>query len=139
MRWDADAVRDDLRAYVAERLGDLGGVLVLDETGLVEKGSKFAGVQRQYSGTGGRIENCQVGVFPAYASRYGRALVDRAWYLPESRAADRARRAEAGVPEDVAFATRPKLGRAYRPGRQPHLSRPRSRAALVGNSPRPSS
>ena len=105
VRWDADVVRDDLRSYVAERLGDPGGVLVLDETGFVKKGSKSAGVQRQYSGTAGRIENCQVGVFLAYASRYGRALVDRAWYLPESWAADRARRAEAGVPDEVALVT----------------------------------
>ena len=112
VRWDADAVRDDLRAYVVEHLGDPGGVLVLDETGFVKKGSKSAGVQRQYSGTAGRIENCQIGVFLAYASRYGRALIDRALYLPESWAADRARRAEAGVPEEVAFATKPKLGLA---------------------------
>jgi SRSO17 transposase len=112
VHWDADAVRDDLRTYVVEHLGDPGGVLVLDETGFVKKGSKSAGVQRQYSGTAGRIENCQIGVFLAYASRYGRTLIDRALYLPESWAADRARRAEAGVPEDVAFATKPKLGLA---------------------------
>ena len=88
VRWDADAVRDDLRAYVVEHLGDPGAVLVLDETGFVKKGAKSAGVQRQYSGTAGRIENCQIGVFLAYASRYGRALIDRALYLPESWAAD---------------------------------------------------
>ena len=68
MRWDADAVRDDLRAYVVEHLGDAGAVLVLDETGFLKKGAKSAGVQRQYSGTAGRIENCQIGVFLAYAS-----------------------------------------------------------------------
>jgi SRSO17 transposase len=112
VRWDADAVRDDLRAYVAEHLGDPGGVLVLDETGFVKKGDKSAGVQRQYSGTAGRIENCQIGVFLAYASRYGRALIDRALYLPDSWAADGARRAAAGIPEAVAFATKPKLGLA---------------------------
>ena len=112
VRWDADAVRDDLQTYVAEHLGDSGGVLVLDETGFLKKGGKSAGVQRQYSGTAGRIENCQIGVFLAYASRYGRTLIDRALYLPESWAADRTRRAEAGVPEDVAFATKPKLGLA---------------------------
>ena len=112
VRWDADAVRDDLRAYVAEHLGDPGGVLVLDETGFVKKGGKSAGVQRQYSGTAGRIENCQIGVFLAYASRYGRTLIDRALYLPEGWAEDRARRAEAGIPEEVAFATKPKLGLA---------------------------
>ena len=78
----------------------------------MKKGTKSAGVQRQYSGTAGRIENCQVGVFLAYASRYGRALIDRALYLPEGWAADQARRAEAGIPEEVAFATKPKLGLA---------------------------
>ena len=90
MRWDADAVRDDLRAYVVEHLGDPGAVLVLDETGFVKKGTKSAGVQRQYSGTAGRVENCQVGVFLGYASRHGRALIDRALYLPEGWAGDAA-------------------------------------------------
>ena len=103
VRWDADAVRDDLRAYVAAASGRPGGVLVLDETGFLKKGDKSAGVQRQYSGTAGRIENCQIGVFLAYASRYGRTLIDRALYLPESWAADRARRAAAGIPEEVAL------------------------------------
>jgi SRSO17 transposase len=110
MRWDADAVRDDLRAYVVERLGDPEAVLVLDETGFVKKGEKSAGVQRQYSGTAGRVENCQVGVFLGYASRHGRALIDRALYLPEGWAGDPGRRAEAGVPAAVAFATKPRLG-----------------------------
>ena len=112
MRWDADQVRDDLRSYVLEHLGDAGAVLVLDETGFVKKGTKSAGVQRQYSGTAGRIENCQIGVFLGYASRHGRALIDRALYLPESWAGDAARREEARVPAEVAFATKPKLGRA---------------------------
>jgi SRSO17 transposase len=112
MRWDADAVRDDLRAYVVEHLGDPEAVLVLDETGFVKKGEKSAGVQRQYSGTAGRVENCQVGVFLGYASRHGHALIDRALYLPEGWAGDEDRRAEAGVPAAVAFATKPKLGRA---------------------------
>ena len=112
MRWDADAVRDDLRSYVVEHLGDPGAVLVLDETGFVKKGTKSAGVQRQYSGTAGRIENCQIGVFLAYASRHGRALIDRVLYLPESWAGDAGRREEAGVPTEVVFATKPKLGRA---------------------------
>jgi SRSO17 transposase len=76
-RWDPDALRDDVRGYVMERLGDPAGVLVVDETGFLKKGAKSAGVQRQYSGTAGRIENCQVGVFLAYASPRGRALVDR--------------------------------------------------------------
>src|SRR3954469_10052653 len=112
MRRDADAVRDDLRAYVVEHLGDPGAVLVLDETGFVKKGTKSAGVQRQYSGTAGRVENCQVGVFLGYASRHGHALIDRALYLPAGWAGDPGRRAGAGVPAEVAFATKPKLGRA---------------------------
>ncbi len=111
MRWDADAVRDDLQAYIVEHLGDPEAVLVLDETGFVKKGTKSAGVQRQYSGTAGRIENCQIGVFLAYASSKGHALIDRTLYLPESWARDAARRHDAGVPEDVAFTTKPKLGR----------------------------
>ena len=110
--WDADLVRDDLRAYVVAHLGDPGAVLVLDETGFVKKGAKSCGVQRQYSGTAGRIENCQIGVFLGYASRHGQALIDRALYLPESWATDPRRRAIAGVPETITFATKPKLGRA---------------------------
>src|SRR3954447_8512607 len=110
MRWDADQVRDDLRAYVIAQLGDADAVLVLDETGFVKKGGKSVGVQRQYSGTAGRVENCQVGVFLGYAGRRGRALIDRALYLPESWAGDPARRAGAGVPEEAAFTTEPKLG-----------------------------
>src|SRR4051812_21186591 len=112
MRWDADAVRDDLRAYVVEHLGDPGAVLVLDETGFVKKGEKSVGVQRQYSGTAGRVENCQIGVFLGYASRHGRALIDRALYLPEGWAGDAGRRAAAGVPGGVTFVTKPKLGAA---------------------------
>jgi SRSO17 transposase len=111
MRWDADQVRDDLRAYVIARLGDADGVLVLDETGFVKKGTKSVGVQRQYSGTAGRIENCQIGVFLGYASRHGHALIDRALYLPEVWANDAARRGAAGVPADTGFATKPQLGR----------------------------
>jgi SRSO17 transposase len=110
MRWDADAIRDDLRAYVVEHLGDPGAVLVLDETGSVRKGTKSVGVQRQYSGTAGRVENCQTGVFLGYASRHGRALIDRALYLPEGWAGDPPRRSGAGVPGEVAFTTKPKLG-----------------------------
>src|SRR4051794_1283112 len=112
MRWDADAVRDDLRAYVVEHLGDLDAVLVLDETGFLKKGAKSAGVQRQYSGTAGRIENCQIGVFLGYASRHGRALIDRALDLPQGWTCAPARRAAAGIPEAVAFATKPQLGLA---------------------------
>src|SRR5215211_6339696 len=112
MRWDADAVRDDLRAYVAERLGDPDAVLVLDETGFLKKGDKSAGVQRQYSGTAGRIENCQVGVFLGYAGRHGRALIDRALYLPERWVRAAARCAAAGIPDDATLTTKPKLGLA---------------------------
>ena len=111
MRWDADQVRDDLCAYVVAHLGDADGVLVLDETGFVKKGTKSVGVQRQYSGTAGRIENCQIGVFLGYASRHGHALIDRALYLPEVWANDLAQRRAAGVPEDTVFATKPQLGR----------------------------
>lgn len=80
--WDADAVRDDLRGYVLDQLGDPSGVMVADGTGFLKKGTKSAGVQRQYSGTAGRIENCQLGVFLTYASSKGRALIDRELYLP---------------------------------------------------------
>ncbi len=112
MHWEADAVRDDLGAYVAEQLGDSAAVLVLDETGFLKKGTKSAGVQRQYSGTAGRIENCQIGVFLGYASRHGRALIDRALYVPQDWASDGARRREARIPDEVAFATKPKLALA---------------------------
>src|SRR5688572_5992656 len=95
-KWDADAVRDDVRAYVVAHLGDPAGVLVLDETGFLKKGTKSAGVARQYSGTAGRIENCQVGVFLAYASPRGRAFLDRALYLPKDWAGAAARRQAAG-------------------------------------------
>ena len=110
--WDADAVRDDLRAYVVEHLGDAAAVLVVDETGFLKKGTKSAGVQRQYSGTAGRIENSQVGVFLAYASHHGRVFLDRELYLPEAWAADADRREEAGVPTEVEFRTKPQLARA---------------------------
>jgi SRSO17 transposase len=111
-RWDARQVRDDLRGYVTEQLGDTGGVLIVDDTGFVKKGTKSAGVQRQYSGTAGRVENCQVGVFLAYASPAGRALIDAELYLPRSWTGDGARCAEAGVPAGVEFATKPALARA---------------------------
>jgi len=110
--WDADAVRDDVRGYVIDRLGHPDGVLVVDETGFIKKGTRSAGVQRQYSGTAGRIENCQLGVFLSYASPCGRALIDRELYLPASWTCDRARCAEAGVPERVGFATKPQLAQA---------------------------
>jgi SRSO17 transposase len=111
-RWDPDALRDDVRGYVIEQLGHPDGVLVVDETGFLKKGGKSAGVQRQYSGTAGRIENCQVGVFLAYASGKGRALVDRELYLPKEWASDPARRTEAHVPERVGFRTKPQLAQA---------------------------
>jgi SRSO17 transposase len=111
-RWDPEVVRDDVRGYVTEHLGDPGGVLVVDETGFLKKGTKSAGVQRQYSGTAGRIENCQVGVFLAYAGPRGRALVDRELYLPKEWASDPARRTEAHVPAQVGFATKPQLAQA---------------------------
>ena len=110
-RWDARQVRDDLRGYVVEHLGDPGGVLIVDETGFLKKGTKSAGVQRQYSGTAGRVENCQLGVFLAYASPAGRALIDAELYLPRSWTGDLARCAEAGVPGEVGFATKPELAR----------------------------
>ena len=108
-RWDADLVRDDLRDYVVEHLGETDGVLVVDETGFLKKGAKSVGVQRQYSGTAGRIENCQVGVFLAYAGAKGRTLLDRDLHLPQVWAQDRERREEAGVPEDAVFRTKPQL------------------------------
>jgi SRSO17 transposase len=109
-RWDADALRDQVRRYVVDHLGTADGVLVVDETGFLKKGRASAGVQRQYTGTAGRIENSQVGVFLAYASSRGRALIDRRLYLPEQtwcQDADRCRRA--GVPDDVVFATKPRM------------------------------
>jgi SRSO17 transposase len=110
--WDAEAVRDVLRTYVVEHLGDAAsGVLVVDETGFLKKGSKSAGVARQYSGTAGRRENQQIGVFLLYASERGAAFVDRALYLPDEWVGDAARRAEAHIPADVAFATKGELAR----------------------------
>jgi SRSO17 transposase len=110
-RWDAAAARDLVRAYAAEALADRDAVLVVDETGFLKKGAHSVGVARQYSGTAGRIENCQIGVFLAYASRYGQALIDRRLFLPETWAVDRARRAKTGVPEEVVFASKPAIAR----------------------------
>jgi SRSO17 transposase len=89
--WDADLVREDLRHYVVEHLGGSEAVLVMDETGFVKKGTKSVGVQRQYSGTAGRIENCQIGVFLVHASRKGKAFLDRGLYLPKEWADDKER------------------------------------------------
>jgi SRSO17 transposase len=110
-RWDADAVRDDLCGYVLSNLGDPAGVVVADETGFLKKGTMSAGVQRQYSGTAGRIENCQLGVFLTYMSPAGRALIDRELYLPTTWTDDRNRCAGAGIGQDVKFATKPELAR----------------------------
>ena len=107
--WDENAVRDDLRAYVIEHLAEEDGMLVLDETGFIKKGKKSAGVARQYSGTAGRRENSQIGVFLLYASSQGAAFVDRELYLPQEWTVDRVRCREAGIPDEVEFATKGEL------------------------------
>ena len=109
--WDADAVRDDLREYVIEHLADAKSSLIVDETGFIKKGEKSVGVKRQYTGTVGKRENCQVGVFLAYASSRGQAFIDRELYLPEEWADDRDRRERAGVPEQVKMRTKPELAK----------------------------
>jgi SRSO17 transposase len=110
--WDPDALRDDLRAYVVSYLGDPGGVLVVDETGFLKKGTRSAGVARQYSGTAGRTENCQVGVFLTYATTYGRTFLDRQLYLPKAWTDDPDRCRAAGIPPSRGFATKPELAAA---------------------------
>ena len=107
--WDADVVRDDLRGYVMEYFQDPGAIGVIDETGFIKKGKKSVGVKRQYSGTAGKIENCQIGVFLNYVAFKGKAFIDRELYLPQEWAKDQARRQEAGVPENIKFATKPEL------------------------------
>ncbi|WP_433296161.1 IS701 family transposase [Pseudonocardia sp. CA-142604] len=107
--WDADAVRGDLRDYVCDRLGGQDAVLIVDETGDLKKGTHTVGVQRQYTGTAGRIENSQVTVYLAYATTMGHAFIDRALYLPKSWTTDRDRCAAAGISENVQFATKPAL------------------------------
>ena len=126
--WNADDVRDELVRYATTHLvtDSDPGVLIVDETGFLKKGVKSVGVQRQYSGTAGRIENCQVGVFLALATSRGRVLIDRELYLPESWCDDKPRRVEAGVPEAIEFATKPKLAttmlaRAFESGLQPRF------------------
>jgi SRSO17 transposase len=109
--WDSDAVRDELRRYVIQHLGDPDAVLVIDETGFLKNGEHSAGVARQYSGTAGRIENCQIGVFLAYASGLGHTLLDRELYLPKAWTDERARCQQAGVPEEGGVATKPQLAR----------------------------
>ena len=110
--WDHDAVRDDVRGYVVEHLGDPEAVLVVDETGDLKKGTSTVGVQRQYTGTAGRIENAQVAVYLVYAAAAGHAVIDRDLYLPRSWIDDPARCQAVGVPDQVGFATKPALAQA---------------------------
>jgi SRSO17 transposase len=145
--WDADDVRDDLRDYVVGAFGDAGAILVVDETGDVKKGTQTVGVQRQYSGTAGRIENSQVAVYLTYAAPRGHALIDRALYLPRSWADDRERCADAGIPDDKrGFATKPALAvtlidravaaavpAAWVAGDEVYGADPRLRAAIRGH------
>jgi SRSO17 transposase len=109
--WEADAVRDALRCYVLAHLGDPAAVLVIDETGFLKKGQQSAGVARQYSGTAGRVENCQIGVLAAYASGRGQALIDRELYVPKEWMNDPQRCKRAGLPAKRPFATKPQLAR----------------------------
>ncbi|WP_328891081.1 IS701 family transposase [Streptomyces sp. NBC_00316] len=110
-KWEPNDIRDDLQQYVAGKLGEDDGVLIIDDTGFIKKGTTSTGVQRQYSGTAGRTENCQIGVFAAYASGRGWALVDRELYIPKSWAEDRERCRAAKIPDDQAFATKGELAR----------------------------
>jgi SRSO17 transposase len=111
-QWDADALRDVVRDYVVETLAAPDAVLVVDETGFLKQGKASCGVARQYTGSAGKITNCQIGVFAAYVSSTGHAFIDRALYLPKAWSDDRARRTAAHVPEDATFATKPQLARA---------------------------
>ncbi|MET8576565.1 IS701 family transposase [Streptomyces sp. NPDC005012] len=111
IEWDADLVLDDVRSYVVEHLGDQDAILIVDDTGFLKKGDRSAGVQRQYSGTAGRTENCQVGVFLAYATNRGRTLIDRRLYLPASWTDDRQRCRRAGVEDAIGFATKVAIAR----------------------------
>jgi len=111
-RWDADALRDIVRDYVVEHLAADDAVLVVDETGFLKQGKASCGVARQYTGSAGKITNCQIGVFAAYVSDRGHAFIDRSLYLPQSWAEDPARRAAAHVPQQIAFATKSHLARA---------------------------
>src|SRR5215210_1168489 len=109
--WDADLVREDLREYVLEHLGDEDAVLIVDETGFIKKGTNSVGVKRQYTGTAGKTENCQVGVFLAYGSHRGQAFIDRELYLPGEWAKDEERRERAGVPAEIGMRTKPALAK----------------------------
>jgi SRSO17 transposase len=108
-RWDADALRDLVREYAVEHLADDAAVLVIDETGFLKQGKASCGVARQYTGSAGKITNCQIGVFAAYVSRHGHAFVDRALYLPKAWTDDPARLKATSVPGDIGFATKPQL------------------------------
>src|ERR1700704_5292383 len=110
-RWDADALRDIVRDYALETLADPDAVLVLDETGFLKQGKASCGVARQYTGSAGKITNCQIGVFASYVSRHGHAFIDRALYLPKAWTDDPERMMAAHVPEDVSFATKPQIAR----------------------------
>src|SRR6476619_993339 len=111
-RWDADGLRDMVRDYVTEHLADENAVLVIDETGFLKQGKALCGVARQYTGSAGKITNCQIGVFAAYVSRHGHAFIDRALYLPKAWTDDPARLAAAHVPPKMGFATKPRLALA---------------------------
>jgi SRSO17 transposase len=111
-KWSADRLRDQVCSWVVDQLGHPLGVLVVDETAFLKKGTKSAGVARQYTGVTGQVENCQVGVFLAYATAAGRALIDRALYLPKSWTEDQVRCQEAGIPQrSRRLVTKPELGR----------------------------
>ena len=107
--WESDGVRDELQDYVQEELGEEEGVYIIDETGFIKKGKKSAGVNRQYSGTAGKIENCQIGVFLTYASSKGFTMVDRQLYLPKEWVSDKVRCAKAGIPIETSFETKPQM------------------------------
>src|SRR5678809_1089123 len=110
-RWDVDALRDLVRDYATEHLADENAVLVIDETGFLKQGKASCGVARQYTGSAGKITNCQIGVFAAYVSRHGHAFIDRALYLPKEWTDDRRRLKAAHVPNNVEFATKPQIAR----------------------------
>ena len=110
-RWDADALRDVVREYALETLSDGDAVLVIDETGFLKQGKASCGVARQYTGSAGKITNCQIGVFASYVSRHGHAFIDRALYLPKEWTDDRRRLKAAHVPNNVEFATKPQIAR----------------------------
>ena len=110
-RWDADALRDIVRDYALETLADEDAVLVIDETGFLKQGKASCGVARQYTGSAGKITNCQIGVFASYVSRHGHAFIDRALYLPKEWTDDPARMEAAHVPDEVGFATKPQIAR----------------------------